>query len=188
MAQWVAPHSIRWYGPGEHCSDPQDGDLFIVDHGTVLSRALILAARLFARLHPSLRPFAWCDHVAWLRNVNGVFFVSEMGPSGHKQRSLEHYQPRLYCVVSFDVPDEDRQRVCRADDRCSAVEYGWSNYVAQGFDGVTGLRVAGAAGDSMDCSAEVALCGWNVYWTLSRNPLACSPWDIAQAVGAKYPH
>lgn len=186
MTEWVAPHSTRWFGPGEHCADPRDGDVLIVDHGTVWSRVLIFTARLFAWLHPSLRAFVWCDHIAFIRMVNGVPFVSEMGPTGHRLRALAHYQSRLYCIVTFAVSDEDRGRVVAADERLGALEYGWGEYPAQAVNGITGLHLA-VTGRAMDCSAAVALCGWNIYWNLNGPPQANAPWDMARAVGAARP-
>ncbi len=194
---WTAPHTVRWYGPGEHCTDPVPGDLILVSHGTGIGRAITIGEWVLAHLtEPELKSFTWLDHVALIRERrendpvrgNGEFVVSEMGPAGHEYRLLNEYQAHLYAVVHFDVDDDARQTVLDADDRCGFITYGWLQYPALFVGGLTGMKAGFSLGTAMICSTEVTMCAQNVYLFPDRPAAAVTPAHIACWVGAVPPN
>jgi hypothetical protein len=192
LTQWTAPHSIRWYGPGQRCTNPTAGDLILVDHGTDVSLGIKSGEWLIAHLpvfgEPELRPYTWLDHCAVIReDVPGVFTVSEMGPSGHKLRPLETYQDRLYAVINFEVSSEGRGLVLAADQRFHDVDYGFIQYPFLVVNGLTGARIAASYGSSMICSTHVTMVSQNIYFSPDRQASAVIPSHIAMWVGATPP-
>jgi hypothetical protein len=99
---------------------------------------------------------------------------------------LRRYQDRLYCVVHFDVSDEDRALVIDADARFDDVHYGFLQYLPLMINGLTNAKFAASYGDSMICSTHVAWCCKNVYFTLDRQDNAVMPAHIAKIIGAAH--
>lgn len=190
--QWTAPHSVRYFPAGFTCTDPVAGDVIIVDRGSILPRLIKTGEWVIANLplvgEPELKPYTWCDHVAFIReDVPGVFTVSQMEATGHQIVPLEGYRANDYAVAHFDVADELRALVLAADARCAGIEYGFFQYPFLALGGVSGGKLAVAYGSSMVCSTEVATCGENIYWTSDRNAAAVIPSRIALWVGAGAP-
>ena len=202
MRSWVAPHTVRFYESGATCADPVSGDVIIVDHNTFVAKAISFGEGLLEWRDRSLKGFTWCDHVAFIRQAGehdllylqdqrryarkDEFVVSEMAFHGHQFRSLAAYQPRLYAVVHFDVPDEARAAVLNADRRCSKVKYGFLQYAPLVIDCLSGAKWAGSYGDTMICSTEVALCATNLYWFFDLQPSGVMPCHVARLVGASH--
>ena len=195
---WVAPHTIRWYETGEHCSDPKIGDIIIVRHRTFLATIIAFAQWLLSLIHHEFKGYTWGDHVAviiqasgqeFARNTvvtfaPGTWIVSEMGPRGHEHRALSAYQSKLYCVVHFDVPAVDHQKVVNADYAFNDIDYGFIQYPFLAINAFTGLPISVSFGSSMVCSCEVTIIGMNIYWIPNVQPSGVFPMHISYWVGA----
>ncbi len=155
----VPPHSVRWFPEGEHCSDAQPGDLFIVRHGTAFADAIAAGQRILSRTtERELRGYTWGDHVAFSRpSPDGVPTLSEMGPHGYERRPVADYVARLYAVVHFEVSDELRSLAVAYDDACSGVTYGWAEFLPLVLDGLTSAQFSGSWGDAIICSTHLAI-------------------------------
>jgi hypothetical protein len=191
LQRWTAPCSIRWYGPGQHCTNPTADDLILVDHGTDVSWAIRRGQWLIAHLplvgEPELKPYTWLDHTAVIREDQyGDFTVSEMGPRGHEIRGLKHYQDKLYAVVNFEVSSDARGLVLAADKRFHQVRYGFEQYPFLVVNGLTGAKIAASYGSSMICSTHVTMISENIYFTPDRQANSVIPSHIAYWTGARH--
>ena len=183
---WCAPVSLRWYEAGEHCADPIPGDVILVDHLTLLAKAISGGETIESHLwRKDLKGFTWLDHCGIIRNDSGEFMVSEMGPRGHELRPLIDYQARLYCVAHFDVTDDERNLVLASDADLVGIDYGWVQYLALIANGLSGTNISLALGDAIICSTAVARCAENIYFVFDRPAEDLIPSDIAKMVGAQ---
>jgi hypothetical protein len=186
IQSWCAPVSLRWYEAGEHCDDPVAGDVILVDHTTLLAKAISTGETIESHLwRHDLKGFTWLDHCGIIRNDAGEFMVSEMGPRGHELRPLATYVDRLYCVAHFEVSEVLRPLVLASDEDLHNIDYGWIQYFALVANGLSGTKISLALGDAMICSTAVARCGANIYFIFDRPDEDLIPSDIAKMVGAK---
>lgn len=187
IQNWCAPVSIRWYGPGEHCENPTPGDVLLVDRGDgiawLIERGQWLESHLWRR---DLQGFTWNNHCGLIRN-DGVLgdMVSEMGFKGHELRPLATYVDRRYCVVNFGVTQELRNIVLASDARIHGLSYGYLQYPALVFNGITGSQIAFSYGQTFICSTHVASVSKNIYFTTGRPEDNMIPADISKIVGAR---
>ena len=152
----VPPHSIRFFEQGEHCSDPQTGDLVLVDHGTWQDNLIQRGQEALTLTEPDLRGYTWCAHTAFVRD-GSTGTLSEMGFRGYERRPLSDYAAHLYAVVNFTMNDEQRATMVSYDDACVGVGYGFLEYLPLIFDGLTDATFGGSFGDSLICSHHLTL-------------------------------
>ena len=177
--------SIRWYPAGEHCADPQTGDILLVDHGTLASAVVEDLEKVASWREPGLRPYAWCGHAAIIRTdlPNGPT-VSEMGFKGYERRPLADYRARRYAVVNFDAVAEQRLAAAQFDDAMAGADYGWLEYPAMGLDDLTGLQLSVSNADHLVCSAATMIVAGALGFMGDRLPVRTEPMRIAYWVGA----
>jgi hypothetical protein len=201
ITRWVAPHTNRWFEAGAHCSNPVPGDVIIVRHPTFIASMIAFGQWLLSFFEPELRnKYTWGNHTALIVMSDGtqhahnsmvtfpkgVFLVSEMGMWGHGHRLLSDYQSRLYCVVHFDVPQEDINRVLAADEAFRSIDYGFVQYPFLIMNIFTGLPISISFGTAMFCSEEVTMLGMNIYWISDRAPSDVFPAHISLWVDAEH--
>ncbi len=184
----VPPHSIRWYGPGEECTDPLNGDILLVDHGTFASTIIEDLEKVITLRSPELRGYTWCGHSANIRVDDGTApVVSEMGFKGLERRPLANYAHRLYAVVSFtEATPEQRLAFSQFDDAMSGLDYGWFEYLPIAVDDALGTNVAGSIGDHLICSARTMLCAAPLGFMGDRLAVRTEPARIAYWLGAQH--
>jgi hypothetical protein len=184
----VPTYSWRWFGANEHCTDPADADMLLVDHGTDTSRFIKAGEWLLAHTtQPALKKFTWLDHAAVVRWRDGVPVVSEMGPRGHELRPLETYEDCRYCVVHFDAGDESRQRALAYDESCWAAKYGWFQYVGFLVNGLTATKFSFGWGDNLICSTHVSMVMKGLGLFADRPDESVMPMHLAWYVEAAPP-
>lgn len=185
----IPPHTIRWYEKGEHCTDPQSGDIILVDHGTIASNLIEEIEKMATVRESDLKGYTWCGHTAIIRTDLGPTpIVSEMGFKGYERRELETYKARRYAVVNFDVVDAQRIAACAFDDSMKDADYGWVEYPAIVLDDVTGLQLDVSWSDHLICSAATMIVGSALGFMGSRLATRTEPMRIAMWLGAKYPY
>lgn len=197
---WCAPCSIRFYPEGKHCTNPRNGDVLLVNHGTFLAKCITAGELIIADWsQKELKGYTWLDHCALIIMAQGKevlsdgtiattgeWLVSELGPRGHELRTLRDYQDRLYCVVDFEVSVWEREQVISSDRRLWGIEYGFIQYPFLMLNGLTGAKIAASYGDSMICSTALTWACQNVYFTPDRQASSMIPSHIAKLVGAKH--
>jgi hypothetical protein len=174
--------SLRWFEEGEHCSDANEGDLLLVDHGTVVSDVIRDGQYLLALDDETLKPFTWCTHSAYIRNGGADAVVSEMGFKGYERRKLSDYRARFYCVASFKV---DPHLASFYDDCMQGVSYGWAEYLPILANAVTDGKFEGAWGDSVICSTHTTMVLMGLGLFPDRLPSGVVPAHQARWVGAE---
>jgi hypothetical protein len=159
MTLIIPPFTMDWYPEGVDCTDAADADLFLIDHGTWEDRVIEEAQEILLLTEPDLKGFTWCAHNAIARGSNaaGLKMLSEMGPSGFERRPIYEYKHHVYARVHFLVGDELRGNAVKYDEACENLDYGWSQYLFDGLDDITGIKLACSLGDALICSTEATL-------------------------------
>lgn len=153
MTLTVPPVSLRWFPKGIDCTDALDGDLILMDHGSLADDAIRLGQEALLLTEPELKGFTWCSHTAYVRNGPGPgVTISEMVPSGHRRRSLTDYVHHVYAVAHFDVSPEMVTNANAYDKACESLEYGWLQYPVFALDDFTGAKFACGWADTVICS------------------------------------
>lgn len=182
----IPPHSVRWFPEGEHCANPQTGDIILVDHGTLASTVVEDLEKVAAWRQKELRPYTWCGHAGIIRtDLPGGNTVSEMGFKGYERRPLETYRARLYAVVNFTVVAEQRIAAAQFDDAMAGADYGWLEYPAMALDDTTGLQLSVSNSDHVVCSAATMLVGAALGFMGDRLAVRTEPMRIAMWLGAR---
>ena len=154
----VPPFSVRYFAEGENCNDSVDGDLYLIDHGTLADDAIKLAQEALCLTEPELAGFTLCAHTAFRRgSIDGRDALSEMGFHGFERRTVYNYKHHNYAVVHFDVSDEKRSTSVTNDEACEGLSYGWAEYPFLALDDITGAKLACSWGDSIICSTHCTM-------------------------------
>jgi hypothetical protein len=184
----VPSHTVRFYEKGEHCTDPQNGDILLVDHGSIASTLIEDLEKLATIREPALRGFTWCGHVGIIRTDLGPeTIVSEMGFKGYERRPFLDYKERLGAVVNLRIVPEQRAAMSAFDDAMVGAEYGWLEYPSIVADDVTGLGLSASYADHVICSAHAMIVGGAAGFMGDRLPVRVEPMRIAMWLGAKRP-
>jgi len=184
----VPNHTVRWYAEGEHCTDPQNCDIILVDHGTVASTLVEDAEKLGTIREPELRPYTWCGHAGVIRTGLASSIgpmVSEMGFRGYERRPLETYRARRYAVVSLWAVREQRLAAAKFDDAMQGADYGWLEYPAMAVDDVFGTQLAVSESDHVVCSAHTMLVASALGFFGDRLAIRTEPMRIAMWLDVK---
>lgn len=179
----VPPFTIRWYGPGESCTDPLDGDLLLIAHGTKLAALIRTGERIVALSDKGLEPFCWSNHSACVLTVDGEICVSEMAAKGNQVVPLSTYDHKLYAVVSFKITVAQRAAVVQAINGCMGIEYGYWQYPFLALAALH-LPFAGGTGETMICSTMSTMCQMAAGLWPDRQPIAMMPAHLARLVNA----
>jgi len=186
----VPPFTIKWFGPGEHCTDAVDADLLLIDHGTWEDRAIEYAQDALLLTEPELKGYTWCAHNAIIRGKNAEdrTMVSGMGPGGYERRPLYDYKHHLYAVIHFEVNEDLRANAVQYDEACVNLDYGWSQYLFIGVDDLTGVKLACSCGGAIICSTHATLVEMGLGLFPDRPPSLVVPARMALWCDAKVPH
>lgn len=160
------------------------GDLLLVNHGTIFDDAVGIGQEALTLTEPELKGYTWCRHTGVIRYQDGKPWVSEMGPRGYERRPIDGYDHELYAVVNFDASAEQRLTAMKFDEACSDVDYGWFEYFPLVIDGLTAAKFAGSWGDAIICSTHVTLVLMGLGAFPDRPPDAVTPAHWALWTGA----
>ncbi len=184
----VPPHTVRWFPEGEHCEDPQTGDILLVDHGTFASSLVEHLEGLATIRAPYLKGYTWCGHTAIVRSdLSSVPTVSEMGFKGYERRPLWSYRARLYAVVNVQAVPEQRAAAAAFDDAMKGIDYGWLEYPEMALDDATGLQLSLSWSDHLVCSAATMTVASALGVFGDRLAVRMEPARVAYLFGAKRP-
>lgn len=181
----LPPHTVTWKdSPG---LKPVTGDILLVHRHDIASDAIDAGQKVLTLTEPSLKPYVWVTHVAYVRSGGDDPIFSEMAFSGYRQRPLSELDDATWALAHFDFTDEQRASTLRNDDAMSKVEYGWTQYVPLILDGLTDAKFEGSWGSSMICSTHVtlALMGGGVFPDCPPSlvvPARIASWVDAQEV------
>ncbi len=184
----IPPHEVRWFGPGEECLDPKNGDILLVDHGTIASRIIEDLEKAATLTEPELNGYTWCGHAANIRtDLPGGNVASEMGFRGLERNPMASYEHRDYAVVTFtDATDRQRAVFSQFDDAMADLDYGWFEYLPIAFDDLTHAQFSGSWGDHLICSARTMLCAAPLGFMGDRLAIRTEPMRIAYWLDAKH--
>jgi len=183
----VPPHSVRFYEKGQHCTDPKDCDIILVDHGTIASTLIEDAEKIVTLREPELKGFTWTGHSGIIRTgIGSGPIVSQMDFTGYQRKGLEDYSARLYAVVSFDVDPAQRIAAASFDDAMQGADYGWLEYPVIALDDATGLSLDASWGDHVICSAATMIVASALGFMGTRLPTRTEPMRVAMWTGAKH--
>ena len=162
------------------------GHEILVKHKTIFADAISVGQDTMVLTHPELQGFTWLDHCAFVRPTsNGQTMVAEMGPRGYERRPLLDYVAEEYCVVHYEVSDEQRTAAVNFDNSCSSVDYGWLEYIGDILDGISGLKFVGSWGDNIICSTHLTMVTMALGFMPALMPNAVIPAHRALWLGAK---
>jgi hypothetical protein len=182
----VPPSTVEWYPVGQDCADAVDGDLLLIDHGTLADDAIKIGQRALQVTEPDLTGYTWCAHTAIVRGqVLGGTGVSEMGFGGFERRPLLGYRHHLYAKVHFNVTEHQRVTAVSNDLSCEGLNYGWLSYPPLVLDGLTGEKLACSWGDAIICSHHCTLVLMGLGLFPDRPPSMVVPARMALWIGAK---
>jgi hypothetical protein len=185
MQLLVPPRTVTWYPAGEDCSDSVDGDLFLIDHGTLADDAIELGQEALTVTQPELKGYTWCAHTAFRRGqIAGADALGEMGFKGYERRTVAGYKHHLYAKVHFDASEEQCATAVEFDESCEGLEYGWTEYPTLALDGLTEAKLACTWGDAIICSTKetIVLMGLGLF--PDRPPAMVVPARMALWIGA----
>ena len=183
----VPPHTVRFYEKGQHCTDPQNGDILLVDHGSIASTLIEDAEKLATLREPALRGYTWCGHAGIIRTDLGPTpVVSEMGFAGHEYRPFIDYKERLGAVVNLQSGVAQRLAASAFDDAMAGAKYGWFEYPTIVLDDATGLELDSAYADHVICSTHVMMVEAALGFMGDRLPVRVEPMRIAMWLGAAH--
>lgn len=133
------------------------GDMLLVHRHDVASDVIDEGQKLIAITEPSLKPYVWATHVAYVREGGSDPIISEMSFSGYRQRPLSEFATSTYALVHFDFSDEQRASTLINDNSLKGIDYGWTQYVPLIIDGITNAEFEGSWGSSLICSTHCTL-------------------------------
>ena len=183
----VPEHTIRWYGVGETCTDPVNGDIMLVKHKTLMGDAIAEAQKVLVITEPELKGYTWNNHSAFIRWQDSRPFVSEMGPKGYERRPLLGYEHELYCIINLQCAPAQRNQSLLSDQACEGLDYGWLEYLPFVLDGLTWAKFSASWGDAIICSTYVTLLAMAMGLFPDREPNGVAPCHLSLWFDAKPP-
>ncbi len=173
--------SLVWHEAGTPAPPATIGDILLTHRDDFASSLIDEGQKALALTEPSLKPFTWTTHSAYVRSSKTL---SEMDFDGYRRRPLTDLDPVDYFLVHFRFTDAQRASTHANDDAMSGVDYGWAQYLPLIVDGITAARFEGSWGSSIICSTHVtlALMGGGVFPDCP--PSLVVPARIASWVGA----
>jgi hypothetical protein len=182
----IPPLTVRFFERGQHCENPKDTDIILVDHGTIASTLIEDAEKIATIREPALDGYTWCGHAGVIRTSDAIVpMISEMGFWGYERRPLESYRARLYAVVSFDIDDTQRRAAAQFDNAMSGADYGWFEYPAIIVDDATGLQLDASWSDHVICSTHVMMVQAAAGFLGTRLAVRTEPMRLAMWCGAR---
>ena len=173
----VVPRAeVRYFGPGEHCSDPRPGDLVLVRSPGWPAAVIRFGERLRCRGRD--RSFARVNHAA---TVLGRGIVQEMAGGGGQLTALASWRQQSYAVVHVTTATDEQRRAAVAAARWYVnVPYGWPSIVSDAVYVLSGLPIALAVGQSVVCSADASSAQRCLGLIPDKPDVAVLPSDLAR--------
>lgn len=178
--------TVRYYGPGEHCTDPQLGDLFLVRHDSLPSKVIRFGESL--RLHDGDKVYARVNHSMTCIETGPAPKVQEMVGKGGVITDLLTYVDLAYAVVHVeDATDEQRTLAVENALWFVNIEYGWPSVAGDSIYLLTGLPIGLTIGQSVVCSADACSAQRALGLIPSKSDIAVLPSDLAQWYDVRLP-
>lgn len=180
-------HVVTWPTPVLPVLPATIGDIVLVHRKDIASDAIDEGQRILSLTEPSIAPYVWATHCAYVRSAGTDPIISEMDFNGYRLNHLSAYKDVPYAVVHFNFTDEQRASTRTNDDAMSGASYGWAQYVPLILDGITNGKFEGSWGSSIICSTHVtlALMGGGVFPDVQPNlvvPARIASWVKAAHV------
>ena len=189
----VPAHTVRYFGPGEHCSDPQLGAMFLVRSAGIPGKIIRFGQWLHIWVGHLLfgQPYApwWrVNHAMTCVETGADPNVAEQVGRGGVISSLLTYKHLAYAVVEMVDPwVEDEEHAAAVGTYYAGIDYGWPSIVSDAIYILTGLPIFLTVGQSAVCSTA-ATEAQRCFGLIPPKPdLAMMPADDAQAFGVVIP-
>ncbi len=178
--------TVRYYGPGEDCTDPTPGDLILVRHAGLPARLIRFGERL--TLHGEDKVYAAVNHAMTVVQVEGGVVVQEMVGGGGVLTPLPDYAHLGYAVVHV-VAASDAQRAAAVEAArwYVGVPYGWASIVTDGIYCLTRCPLVLGIGQSVVCSADATAAQRCLGLVPDKPDLAVMPSDLARYFDVRLP-
>jgi uncharacterized protein YycO len=173
--------SLRYFAPGERCTDAQAGDLIVVHH---YHSFLASAIRFGEWLRPRTRPYSYWNHCALFISPDQIVQEVARGAIVSGVASLD---AASYAVVSPKVT-----KVCRAAATQFALwsvgtGYGFATIGGDALNDLTGFHLSIGVGGRMVCSGMAARAWERLGLTPDIDPTCVQPADMARWCDIKAP-
>ena len=178
--------TVRYYGPGEDCTDAVVGDLILVRHEGVAASLIRFGEGL--TLHGEAKIYAAVNHAMTVVAVEGGVVVQEMVGGGGVLTPLADYAHLAYAVVHVvAASDAQRSMAVEAARWYVGVPYGWASIITDGIYCLTRCPLVLGIGQSVVCSADATAAQRCLGLVPDRPDLAVMPSDLARYFGVRLP-
>lgn len=179
----VPKTTVRYFGPGQHCSDPSPGDLVLVASPGLPAKIIRFGERL--RCRGAARPYARVNHAATVL-CRGI--VQEMAGGGGRLTALASWKSQHYAVVHvIDASPDQRQAAVKVARWYVNVPYGWPSIVSDAIYLLSGFPLALTIGQSVVCSADASGAQRCLGLIPGKPDIAVLPSDLAGWYDVKLP-
>jgi hypothetical protein len=179
----VPDHTVRYFGPGEDCTDSQSGDLILVATDDLPAKVIRFGERL--RLRGDDRVFANVSHAM---TALGDGTVVEMIGGGGVITALVAYWHLSYAVVNTTLTSLGQQRAaCQVARWYVGIDYGFPSVASDAIYLLTGLPIALTIGQSVVCSAMATATQRPLGLIPAKVDIAVLPSDLAQWYDVRLP-
>ena len=178
--------TVRYYGPGEDCTDPAVGDLILVRHEGIPASLIRFGERL--TLRGDAKVYGAVNHAMTVASGSGGGIVQEMGGGGGVLTPLSHYGHLGYAVVHV-VAATDAQRAMAAEAArwYVGVPYGFPSIVTDAVYCLTRCPLVLGIGQSVVCSADACSAQRCLGLVPDKPDLAVMPSDLARYYDVRLP-
>ena len=188
------PATVRYFGPGETCTDPALGALILVRHENLAAKVirfgqwLHLQARHYVMRKPKAAPFWRVNHAATVVYAGDTPLISEQVGRGGVISDLASYAPVPYAVVEvIGATVAEQVNAAAVGYWYAGVPYGWPSIASDATYILTGLPIFLAIGESAVCSAAASLAQRCFGFIPSKADIAEMPSDLAEAFNVVLP-
>lgn len=182
----VPPCTIRYYGPGETCTDPDIGDLILVRTDDIFAKVIQFGEGL--RLRGEDKVFARVNHAMTVVANTPIPRVQQMIGGGGVVTDLSGYLHLVYAVVNVSgATTSQRFAAAEAALWYVGIGYGWPSVASDSIYLLTGLPVVLTVGQSVVCSAAAAAAQRCLGLVPNKADLAVLPSDLAKWCQVRLP-
>lgn len=184
----VPKATVRYFGPGEHCSDPALGSLILVRHTGAMASIIRFGEWLRGKVQGQ-EPFWRVNHAMTVVSTVGAFIrVSEQEARGGTISDLATYVDHAYAVVTIDQSTTAaRQESAKVGWWYSNVPYGWVSIASDTLYILSGIPLTLAIGQSVVCSTAAAQAQCAQGLIPDKPLVAVLPSDLARYFGVVIP-
>jgi hypothetical protein len=181
---FVPPHTVRYFGPGEDCTDTLAGDLILFSTDDIYAKVIKFGERLRLWLQGEDTIFARVNH-AGIALGDGT--VVQMIGGGGTVTPLAHYKHLSYAVVETPATAAQAGLAVAAAKWYVNVPYGFPSVASDSLYLLTGLPIALTVGQSVVCSAMATSCQRPLGLIPGKADIAVLPSDLALWYGVRLP-